>query len=210
MLGVLLLLILGQPAGLVGSVGVDPSTVGRVVGPRTIGLGVDPSTSGLGVGPKTTCVENLELDPRTTRQRTLCIFRSNVTRWGPQAEGCCAGATLEVLTIAETHLLVSNFEPVLARMNRQGWNGFHSSATPAGHSLEGNTAGVATFTRKSHLVIAVEDMVLEHASLGHDSRSLKWVCVVLRPKGVSVLLVELYLITGIGITAGDLEICSSL
>ena len=100
-------------------------------------------------------------------------------------------------------MLVSSFEFVLIRMNTQGWNGFHSSATPIGCSLEGNSAGVAIFTRKPHLVIAVEDMVLESASLGRDSRSLRWVCVVLRLKGVSVLLVELYLITGIGMTAGN-------
>ena len=106
----------------------------------------------------------------------------------------------------ETHLLASSFEPVLARMNRIGWNGFHASATPTGLSLEGNSAGVAIFTRKSHLVTAAEDMVLEDASLGHDSRSLMWVCVVLRLKGVSIILVELYLITGIGMTAGNLEI----
>ena len=170
--------------------GVDPSTTDRVVGPRTTDLGVDPSTTGLGVDPKTTCVEDGELAPRTTRRRTLCIFHSNVTRWGPQAEGSCIGAAPEMLMIAEIHLLASSFEPVLARMNRQGWNGFHSSATPAGRSLEGNSAGVAIFTRKSHLATAVEDMVLEDASLGHDSRSLRWVCVVLRLKGVSVLLVE--------------------
>ena len=106
--------------------------------------------------------------------------------------------------------MASSFEPVLARMNRSGWNGFHSSATPTGRSLEGNSAGVAIFTMKSHLVTAVEDMVLEDASLGHDPRSLKWVCVVLRLKGVSVLLVELYLITGIGMTAGNLEILQQL
>ena len=111
--------------------------------------------------------------------------------------------------IDETHLLASRFEHVLATLNRSGWNGFHSSATPTGLSLEGNSAGAAIFTRKSHPVTAVEDMVLEDASLGHDSRSLRWVCVVLRLKGVSVLLVELYLITGIGMTAGNLNICSS-
>ena len=163
-----------------------------------------------GVDPKTTRVENGDLDPGTTRQRTPCIFHSNVTRWGPQAEGFCSGATLEVLMIAEAHLLASSCEPVLARMNRSGWSGFHSSATPTGRSLEGNSAGVAIFTRKSHLVTAVEDMVLEDASLGHDSRSLRWVCVVLRLTGVSVLLVELYLITGIGMTAGNMEIVQQL
>ena len=33
----------------------------------------------------------------------------------------------------------------------------------------------------------------------------EWVCVVLGLKGVSALLAELYLITGIGMTAGNLE-----
>ena len=94
MLGVVLPLTLarGQPVGLVGSMGVDPSTTDRVVGPRTTDLGMDPSTTGLGVDPKTTCVEDGELGPRTTRQRTLNIFHSSVTRWGPQAEGFCVGA----------------------------------------------------------------------------------------------------------------------
>ena len=64
MLRVLLILARGRPAGLVGSMGVDPSTTGRVVGPRTNRLGVDPSAIGLGVDPKTTCVESGELDPR--------------------------------------------------------------------------------------------------------------------------------------------------
>ena len=203
----LLSLARGCQVGLVGSMGVDPSTTDRVLGvdPRTTVSGVDPRTTVSGLDPKTTCVENKDLDPRTTRQRTLCIFHSDVTRWGPQAEGFCSGATLEVLMIAEAHLLASSCEPVLARMNRSGWSGFHSSATPTGRSLEGNSAGVAIFTRKSHLVAAVDDMVLEDASLWHDSRSLRWVCVVLRLKGVSVLLVGLYLITGIGVTAGNLE-----
>ena len=115
-----------------------------------------------------------------------------------------------MLMVAGAYLSASSFEFVLARVNRSGWNGFHSSATPIGHSLEGNTAGVAIFTRRSHLVTAVEDMVLEDASLRHDSRSLRWVCVVLRLKGVSVLLVGLYLIAGIGMTAGNLEFLQQL
>ena len=53
MLGVVLPLTLakGQPAGLVGSIGVDTSTTGRVAGPRTTGSGVDPNTTAA-FGPK--------------------------------------------------------------------------------------------------------------------------------------------------------------
>ena len=52
-------LAMGWPVGLVGSMGVDPSTTDRV-------LGVDPRSTVSGVDPKTTCVENGDLDPRNT------------------------------------------------------------------------------------------------------------------------------------------------
>ena len=55
-----LILAMGWPVGLVGNMGVDPSTTDSV-------LGVDPRTTVSGVDPKTTCVGNGRLDPRAAR-----------------------------------------------------------------------------------------------------------------------------------------------
>ena len=45
---------------------------------------------------------------------------------------------------------------------------------------------------------------------GHDPMLLRWVPVVLKLKGVSALLVELYLITGIGVVGQNLEILQQI
>ena len=150
------------------------------------------------------------MGPRTTRQRTLSISHANVTRWGPQAEGFCAGATPEVLMIAEAHLNAASFENVGNRMSRHGWNPYRANAFPTGKSVEGTSAGVCVFTRKSHLASPVDECVIASSALGHDPMFLKWVPVVLRLKGVSALLVELYLITGIGMVGQNLEILQQM
>ena len=56
------------------------------------------------------------------------------------------------------------------------------------------------------MVSPVDLCVLEQAACGADPRSLRWVAAVLRLRGVSILLVELYLITGIGISTCNMEI----
>ena len=52
--------------------------------------------------------------------------------------------------------------------------------------------------------------MITSAALGHDPMFLRWVPVLLRLKGVSALLVELYLITGIGMVSQNLEILQQI
>ena len=137
------------------------------------------------------------------------LFRS-VTRWGPQAEGFCAPLPHEILMLCETHLTGDGFAPVRARMGAMGWNAFHSNAVYTGRSESGTSAGVAIFSRKSHLVSPLDSCVVAEASAGHDPESLRWVGAVLRLRGVSVLLVELYLVTGIGMSGENIEILQQM
>ena len=95
-------------------------------------------------------------------------------------------------------------------MSKHGWNSYHANAFPTGKSIEGASAGVYIFTRKSHLANPLDDCVITSAALGHDPMFLRWVPVVLRLKMVSALLVELYLITGIGMVGQNLEILQQI
>ena len=108
--------------------------------------------------------------------------------------------------LSETHLTGEKFAPVGARMRALGWNSFSSNAVPTGRSDSGTSAGVAIFTRKSHLVSPLDDCVVSEVCCGRHPDSLRWVGAVLRLKAVSVLLVEMYLITGVGMAADNLEI----
>ena len=53
----------------------------------------------------------------------------------------------------------------------------------SGRSVEGASAGVCIFTRKSHLTSPVDECVIADSALGHDPMILRWVPVVLRLKG---------------------------
>lgn len=142
--------------------------------------------------------------------RVLTLWHSNVTRWGPQAEGFCARSQHDVLMLSETHLTSSQFEPVGRRMGALGWNAYHSGAVPTGRSDAGNSAGVALFARKFRLTSPLDECALTESAAGQDCQSLRWCASVLRLRGVSVLLCEVYLITGTGMTDDNLNILRQL
>ena len=112
----------------------------------------------------------------------------------------------EVLMVSETHLESSRAGAVSNRMGKMGWNSYLSHAAPSGKSETGTTGGVAIFGRKSHLTTPLDGCALDSVSSGQHPESLRWVACILRLRGVSVLLVELYLVTGIGMVHTNLEI----
>ena len=115
-----------------------------------------------------------------------------------------------VVMLCETHLTCDLFQDVGRRMGSCGWDSFHQGAVLTGRSDAGTHGGQAILTRKKCHALPLDELMVSSAALGGDPCRLRWTACEVRFKGVTVVAVEAYLWTGIGLTGRNLEVLQQL
>ena len=142
--------------------------------------------------------------------REVVFWHANITTWGPKAEGYISGLDKHVVMLCETHLTCELFQDVGRRMGSCGWDSFHQGAVLTGRSDAGTHGGQAILTRKKCHALPLDELMISSAALGGDPCRLRWTACEVRFKGVTVVAVEAYLWTGIGLTGRNLEVLQQL
>lgn len=137
--------------------------------------------------------------------RVLTLVHANITIWGPQSESylCSGEIDAEGYMVYESHLSAEKFMAVAPRLTRAGWASFHSSAIGTGRSQHGTHGGEMILAKRRLHATPVDHGIVASASLGHSTDTLRWAACFLRLRHVTILLVELYLWTGVGLTADE-------
>ena len=130
------------------------------------------------------------------KQAWLSILHVNVTLWGPGVEGFLLGSVDHIILVCETHLPRDKSDQVLKRWRRAGYRGLAQPAFPTGRSAMGLAAGILILTKEDLCAVPVDADLVE--SICPDRR--RWCAVVVRRRSVSLLLVEAYLVSGLGMT----------
>ena len=113
--------------------------------------------------------------------RTLTVRSSNITQWRPEIQKWIQAQTDDVLLLQETHLNSSATPRAVAAVRKAGYEMFGGEAAPG---RKGTHGGVAVLAR-SHLQA--------RTTFHYTEEGCGFSSVSLRIRGISLLLVSLYL-----------------
>ena len=150
-------------------------------------------------------------DPGSTRtSSSITLFYSNITKWGPQAKIFLVNETAKVLMLTEHHLDDSQLGLAIKEAEKWGRIAYCSGAQRNGLHVSATTGGQMILP-KSFLGCAPLDPKLLHHVLPKDRlEAPRWKSCILRTKGVSILLVVVYLRTAEGLSEANLSIIRQL
>ena len=126
----------------------------------------------------------------------------NVTVWGKKAEDFYFGKEesmkgVEIACVAEHHKLAQGWPKVRNTLQQNGWRSVASPAKKSMRSETGSEGGTAVMSR-SHLHLTP----FQDERLGEKGND--WSAIMVRLKGVDLLLISVYLTCSIGMTGENL------
>ena len=125
-------------------------------------------------------------------------------------KGYISSLDMHVEMLCEIHLTCELLQDVGRRTGFCGWDSFHQGAVLTGGCDAGTHGEQAILIRKKCHALPLDDLMISSAALGSDPCRLRWTACEVRFRGVTVVAVEAYLWTGIGLTARNLEVLQQL
>ena len=134
----------------------------------------------------------------------ISILASNITQYGPQAQGFIDETEHDVMLLSERRKRGAAYPGMVKSLGRSGWR---TVGIEASETAKGDSSGGALICFRSHL------LVTKFVNLGsgpEEHRGSRWALAHLRLKGASVVLGAAYLCTGIEASGENLEVLGQL
>ena len=188
-----------EDKGIVEGDGVVPRIVGQETLPQCVVAGAFS-----GVGEQTSDQSGGKQAPEESEGdngKTLKIFFGNPDRWGPTAEGFLSTHGGQVWGIAEHHMQTEQLEIVKKRLKQH--RVYAEPAALTGKSQAGTHAGVMLLMRAPLLALPLPSDVLGKVAPRIDGEARRWVAGTLRVRGCTLLILTVYLFTGLSLHAPE-------
>ena len=147
---------------------------------------------------------------RSAGNARIRFFHSNVSSWSSRARAYLAADLSDVLMVSEQHRGPEHFESLRKEATLCGRKLVFSAAWPSDRSVDGTSGGeLLLFANRLHATGIDEELVkvVMHRA---DPLRRKWSAAILRLRGVSVLVVELYLRDTIGLKDENVQALGQL
>ena len=138
-------------------------------------------------------------------QKTIGIRFNNLSVWGPTAEEYAVSDSIAqdgIWCIAEHHKLPHEIPSMRSKMQQRGWRSVISHARPTGRSDAGSSGGTMVASRKHLHLTPFPGSGEGRCRLG--SHGMDWSAVQVRAKGVSYMVMSVYLTCHIGGTGENI------
>ena len=146
----------------------------------------------------------------TTSTSIITVFYSNITKWGKKVHSFLAKDRSSVVMFVEHHLDVGEFAQTRDSIRACKRAIYVSYARRQGVHRD-STSGGQIILPMGHLETTdVDKDLLQHCIPRDQFHCPRWTCCVLRTRGVSVLLISLYLFTGQGLSELNMGILQQI
>lgn len=142
--------------------------------------------------------------------RTVSMFYSNITTWGPQAKRFLSKEEAHVLLICEHHLDSRRMPSALKEVHTWNRRAHFSLAQTTGLHVSATSGGQMLLSRPFLGCQQFDEKIVQQILPREAWQAPRWTASVLRTKGVSILLVVVYLRTAEGLSEANLAIISQL
>ena len=147
----------------------------------------------------------------TLSAKTVTVFYSNITKWGPQATSFLSGEQAHIIMLTEHHLDESLMGPAIKDIEDWKRRPFYNPAFRRGLHVSATSGGQMILPR-TFLGCRKLDPSILHQILPREEHWLppRWTSCILRTKGVSILFVVVYLFTAEGLSDRNMAVISQI